>query len=204
MTDSIPAVVDSNFDFVDVVAGDRDLVLTSVGAHVCRLEPRESDLVWHCDLDDGTPTDSDRDPASFVRWVCPTLRTGRSAQRTATPVFDACLRGRGPRSELGTLMKGLGRLAGRTPRQMPGDDSNARYAYTDPAGILDAALRRRIENWPSAKHGDGVVRPAELLSVKSNREGLIVESVSWWGSAPTLDHQIGLALEIAHRLRALR
>jgi len=27
-----------------------------------------------------------------------------------------------------------------------------------------------------------------------------VESVSWWGSAAALDHQIGLALDIAHRL----
>ncbi len=195
-------MVDSNFDFVDVVARDRDLVLTSAGSHVCRLEPRESDLVWFCDLDDGTPTDSDRDPASFVRWVCPTLRTRRSTERTTTPVFDA--RRPGPRSELGTLLKGLGRLAGRKPRQMPGDDSTARYAYTDPAGILDDELLRRIENWPAAKHGDGVVRPAELLSVTSTREGLIVESVSWWGSAPTLDHQIGLALEIARRLTAPR
>ena len=75
---------------------------------------------------------------------------------------------------------------------------------TDPAGILDAALRRRIENWPSARHGDGVVRPAELWSIRITREGLVVQSVSWWGSAPALDHQIGLATDIAQRLAAGR
>ncbi len=69
---------------------------------------------------------------------------------------------------------------------------------------LDAVLRRRIENWPPAQHGDGVVRPAELSSIARNGEGLVVESVSWWGSAPALDHQMGLALDIAHRLTAQR
>jgi hypothetical protein len=53
-------------------------------------------------------------------------------------------------------------------------------------------------------HGDGVVRPAELWSIKSTREGLIVTSVSWWGSAPALDHQIGLAVDIARRMTAQR
>lgn len=195
-------MVASHFDFVDVVAADRDLVLTNADAHVCRLEPRESDLSWHCDLDDGTPTDSDRDPASFVRWVCPALRTGSSETETTIPAFDA--RRTGPQSDLGKLLNRFGRLAARVSRQAPGDDAEGRYAYTDPAGILDVVLRQRIENWPSAEHGDGVVRPAELLSVKCTREGLVVESVSWWGSAAALDHQIELALEIAHRLTAQR
>jgi hypothetical protein len=49
-----------------------------------------------------------------------------------------------------------------------------------------------------------VVRPAELWSIKLTAEGLVVESVSWWGSAPALDHQIVLANDIAHRLAAHR
>lgn len=195
-------MVVSHFDFVDVVVADRDLVVTHATEHVRRLEPRESDLAWHCDLDDGTPTDNDRDPASFVRWVCPALRVGRSATGTAVPLLD--VRRPGPQSDLGKLMKGFGRLAGRASRHTPGDVTAGRFAYTDPAGLLDVALRRRIENWPSAQHGDGVVRPAELWSIKVTGEGLIVGSVSWWGSAPALDHQIGLALEIAHRLTAQR
>jgi len=51
-------------------------------------------------------------------------------------------------------------------------------------------------------HGDGVVRPAELWSIKVTGEGLIITSVSWWGSAPALDHQIALAVDIAGRLTA--
>lgn len=64
----------SHFDFVDIVVVDRNLVVTNAGDHVCRLEPRESALAWYCDLDDGTPT-GENDPGSFVRWVCPALRT---------------------------------------------------------------------------------------------------------------------------------
>ncbi len=51
-------------------------------------------------------------------------------------------------------------------------------------------------------HGDGVVRPAELWPVHVSGEGLVVESVSWWDSAPALDHQIALAVDIADRLTA--
>ncbi len=108
------------------------------------------------------------------------------------------------RSDLGKLVQGIGRLLGRTPARGPGGDTDGRFVYTDPAGILDAGLRQRLENWPSAMHGDGVVRPAELWSIKSTREGLIVLSVSWWGSAPALDHQLGLAVDIANRLTAKR
>ncbi|MEO6997882.1 MAG: hypothetical protein ABI112_07345 [Terracoccus sp.] len=187
----------SRFDFVDVIVTDRDLVVTSGDDHVCRLEPRESDLAWYCDLDDGTPT-GESDPAAFVRWVCPPLRVGPSVSRTAVPLID--VRRPGPHSDLGTLMKKFGRLAGRASRRVPGGDVEGRFVYTDRAGILDAELRRRIENWPPAQHGDGVVRPAELWSITSTGEGLVVESVSWWGSAPALDHQIGLAIDIAHRL----
>ena len=68
--------------------------------------------------------------------------------------------------------------------------------------MLDDALRRRIENWPPAPHGDGVVRPAELSSITCTGEGLVVESVSWWDSAPALDHHLGLAIDIAGRLAA--
>lgn len=130
------------------------------------------------------------------------MRVGRSASGTDVPLVD--VHRPGPQSDLGRLMKGFRRLAGRASRRTPGRDIEERFVYTDPAGILDVALRRRIENWPSAWHGDGVVRPAELWTMKVNGEGLVVESVSWWGSAPALDHQIGLALDIAHRLAALR
>ncbi len=188
----------SDFDFVSVVVADRDLVVTSADHHVCRLEPRESDLAWFCELDDGIPSDTDRDPASFVRWVCPALRLRESATGTAIPLID--VRRAGPQSDLGKLMKGLGRLAGRASRPKPGVDPTGRFVYTDPAGVLDAGLRQRIENWPSAPHGDGVVRPAELWSIACTREGLVVQSVSWWDSAPALDHQIGLAVDIARRL----
>ncbi|HYN29450.1 MAG TPA: hypothetical protein VES95_06220 [Dermatophilaceae bacterium] len=195
-------MVASHLDFVDVVVADRDLVVTSSDDHVCRLEPRESDLAWYCDLDDGTPTADDRDPASFVRWVCPALRVGRPATGTDIPLVD--VRRPGPHSDLGRLIKGFGRLAGRASRRPAEADTEGRFVYADPAGILDVALRRRIEGWPSARHGDGVVRPAELWSIRRNSEGLVVESVSWWGSAPALDHQIGLAVDIAHRLAARR
>lgn len=191
----------SHFGFVDVVVADRGLVVRSAHDHACRLEPRGSDLAWYCDLDDGTPTGED-DPASFVRWVCPALRVGRSATGMAAPLLD--VRRSGPRSDLGRLMKKFGRLAGRASGGGPGDGVDERFVYTDPAGVLDVALRRRIENWPSALHGDGVVRPAELWSIKITGEGLVVESASWWGSAPVLDHQIGLATDIAHRLTAQR
>lgn len=191
----------SQSDFVDVVVTGRDLVVTSAYDHVCRLEPRESDLAWYCDLDDGTPTDTERDPATSVRWVCPAFRVGRSATGTVLPPFEV---GRpGPHSDLGRLMKGLRRLARPATRQMPGDDVEGRFAYTDPAGIIDDALRWRIENWPSAQYADGVARPAELWSIQFTGDGLVVLSVSWWNSAPALDHQIGLGLEIAHRLHLL-
>ena len=187
------------FDFVRAVVADRDLTVTSADAHVCRLEPRESDLAWYCDLDDGTPT-GESDPASFVRWVCPALRVGPSATGMVEPPLD--VRRSGPRSDLGRLMKGLGRIAGRPTRPTSGRDPEGGFVYSDPAGVLDDALRRRIENWPPAPHGDGVVRPAELSSIACTREGLVVESVSWWDSAPALDHHLGLAIDIARRLAA--
>lgn len=190
----------SHFDVVVVVVTDRDLVVTSADDHVCRLEPRTSGLAWYCDLDDGTSSSGESDPASFVRWVCPALRVGRSASGTAAPHLD--VRRPGPHSDLGRLMKEFGRLAARASRRGPGGDDEGRFAYTDPAGILDVALRRRLENWPSAQHGDGVVRPAELWSITLTGQGLVVQSVSWWGSAPALDHQICLALDVAHRLIA--
>ncbi len=194
-------MVASRFDFVDVVAAERDLVLTSVEDHACRLEPRESELEWFCDLDDGTPT-GESDPASFVRWVCPTLRIRSSQAGADDPLVD--VRRPGPQSDLGRLVHGLGRFVGRASRDASRDAVAGRFVYTDPAGILDAGLRRRIESWPSAQHGDGVVRPAELTSIKVTDEGLVVASASWWGSAAALDHQIGLALDLAHRLAGQR
>jgi hypothetical protein len=190
------------YDFISVVVGARDLVVTGAGNHAFRLEPRESVLAWHCDLDDGTPT-GEGDPASFVRWVCPALRAVRSAAATAAtaaPRLD--VRRTGPQSDLGRLAARLGRLAGRWSGSSAGGGSEGRFVYTDPQGVIDAPLRQRIEYWPAAWHGDGVVRPAELWSIHVTGEGLIVDSVSWWGSAPALDHQIALAIDIADRLTA--
>jgi hypothetical protein len=187
----------SHFDFVDIVAANRDLVITHAEKHVCRLEPREPALAWYCDLDDGTPT-GESDPASFVRWVCPALRIGGPAPGAAVPVVD--VHRSGPQSDLGKLAQKFRLFTGRPPE----GGVEGRFVYTDPAGVLDAELRRRIENWPPALHGDGVVRPAELSSIRRTSEGLIVASVSWWGSAPALDHHIGLAVDIAHRLTTQR
>jgi hypothetical protein len=186
-------------DFIDIVAGDRALVVRRADAHHCRVEPREADaLTWHCELDDGYSNDSERDPASYVRWVCPALRVTRAMTAPAVPDLDVSRAG--PQSDLGKLLKGFGRLAGRTRQPAPGTDAEERYVYTDPAGVLDVALRERIESWPSAMHGDGVVRPAELWSIRRTGEGLVVSSSSWWDSAAALDHQIGLAIDVARRL----
>lgn len=186
-------------DFIDEVARSRDLVATRTSDHFVRLEPRDSALAWHCDLDDGTPTSNENDPASYVRWVCPAFRVSGSAG--ATTGSQLVVRRLGPQSDLGRLIGRLGRFGGRKASATDGD-AEERYAYIDPHGIIDLALRQRIEHWPEALHGDGRVRPAELWAIKVNREGLIVESVSWWGSAAALDHQIALALDLADRLQA--
>lgn len=186
-----------SFDFVRAVVAERDLVVTSAFEHACRLEPRHADLAWYCDLDDGTPT-GESDPASFVRWVCPSLRTAPSSTGREAPVVD--VRRAGPGSDLGKLVKRLASLTGRAS----GAEPQGRYVYTDPHGILDADLRRRLESWPPAIHGDGVVRPAELTSISVRSEGLVVASASWWDSAPVLAHQLDLAMDLARRLAALR
>lgn len=191
----------SPFAFIDPVVVDRHLVVTSAYEHACRLEPVAADLSWFCDLDDGTPT-GENDPASSVSWLCPALRLRSSGGATATPLID--VRRSGPQSDLGKLFRGLGRrLGGAAPRPQDTDDG-ARLVYTDPAGILDDALRLRIENWPPALHGDGLVRPAELTSIALTNVGLVVTSVSWWGSTAALDHQIGLAIDIARRVASHR
>lgn len=159
----------SHFHFVDVVVADRDLVVTSAHDHACRLEPRESELAWHCDLDDGTSSSGESDPATHVRWVCPALRIRGTATGTAGPLLDVGQLG--PHSDLGKLIKAFGRLTGRSSERAAGGGTEGRFVYTDPAGILDADLRRRIEHWPSAPHGDGVVRPAELSAISITREG---------------------------------
>jgi hypothetical protein len=194
--------VASHFAFVEIVAADRDLVVTRADDHVCRLEPRAPGaLAWHCVLSDGTSNDSERDPASYVSWVCPALRLARPGMSSGIPPVEVSRAG--PQSDLGKLLKGLGRL-GRARTATPEGASGPRYVYTDPAGVLDAGLRRRIERWPPAMHGDGVTRPVELSSIRRTGEGLIVSSTSWWGSAPALDHQIALALDLAARLAAHR
>ena len=186
-------VTASAHGFIDDVARARGLRVTRRGAHSARLQPAGEPPAWFCELEEGVP-DGENDPASFVRWVCPALRTSFSA---GSPPLE--VRRPGPHSDLGRIGAWFGRLAGR---QSP-TAAEGRYAYTDPHGILDARLRHRLEHWPDAVHGDGIVRPAELWSIKVTREGLVVTSVSWWGSAPALDHQIGLAVDIAGRLTAL-
>ena len=181
--------------FIDDVARARGLLVTRSDARTARLQPVGEPPDWYCDLDDGTPT-GESDPASFVRWVCPGLRTLRSA---GSPILD--VHRLGLQSDLGRIGAWFGRLAGRSPSTEA--EAVGRFAYTDPHGIVDAALRLRVEHWPDAVHGDGRVLPAELLSMQVTGEGLVVTSVSWWGSAPALDHQIGLALDVAQRLTAL-
>jgi hypothetical protein len=192
-------VVASSNDFIQAVAHARGLLVTATGSHVFRLEPPGEFPGWYCDLDDGTPT-GESDPASFVRWVCPTLRAVRSPGASTTPQLD--VHRPGPHSDLGRIVSWLGRLAARSPGPPAAAGAEGRYAYTDPHGILDAQLRNRIEHWPEAPHGDGVVRPAELWSVRVTGEGLVVTSVSWWNSAPALEHQIALAVDISDRLTA--
>jgi hypothetical protein len=192
-------VVASPNDFIDVVARARGLLLTGTGGHVFRLEPRGEAPAWYCDLDDGTPT-GENDPASFVRWVCPALRVVRSPTASVTPPLD--VHRPGPHSDLGRIVSWFGRLAGRSPGPASAAGAEGRYTYTDPHGILDAQLRHRVEHWPAALHGDGVMRPAELWSIQVTGEGLVITSVSWWSSAPALDHQIALAVDIAGRLTA--
>jgi len=184
----------TRFAFVDEVAAARDLVMTSAGPHVCRLEPRDSTrFAWTCDLDDGTPTSNENDPASSVRWLSPTFRVPRHGAAAGPAPLD--VRRQGPHSDLGRLVARFGRLVGLGP-----DDHAGELVWTDPSGILDADLRHRAEHWPLAPHGDGVVRPAELRSLRVDGVGLVVDSASWWDSAAALDHQIGLALDVAERL----
>lgn len=192
-------MVASANDFIDAVARARGFLVTARGEHVFRLEsPGGESPTWYCDLDDGTPT-GENNPASFVRWVCPQLRVVRSPTTSRIPLLD--VHQPGPHSDLGRIVAWFGSLAGRSSGRST-TDVEGRYAYIDPHGILDAQLRHRVEHWPAAMHGDGVVRPAELWSIKITGEGLVVTSVSWWGSAPALDHQIALAVDIAGRLTA--
>ena len=183
----------SSNGFVDDVARARRLLVTRRGGHEARLQPAGEPPDWYCDLQEGVP-DGENDPASYVRWVCPALRTMHSA---GSPILD--VHQRGPHSDLGRLVAWFGRRAGRSSSPA----AEEKYAYTDPQGILDPQLRQRVEHWPDAVHGDGVLRPAELWSIQVTREGLVVTSVSWWGSAPALDHQIALAVDVAARLTAV-
>lgn len=187
-------------DFVHEVAAARDLVVTGAGVHAMRLEPRASALPWYCDLDDGTPT-GEADPASSVSWVCPALRVRRAGAGSTGPLLDVSRPG--PHSDLGRWAARVGRLLGGRQRDAPDGDAPGRFVVTDPQGVFDTDLRRRMEHWPVARHGDGTMRPAELWSIRTTGAGLVVTSVSWWGSAAALDHQIALAVDIAGRLVAL-
>jgi len=182
-------------DFIASVVAARDLVFTSTHDHDWQIEPRESALSWHCDLFDGTPT-GENDPSSHARWVSPSLRLVRSDAGRAVPPID--VRRSGPQSDLGRLAARFGRLLG------VGDDPTSvdSHVYTDPLGVIDAPLRDRIENGPTAMHGDGVVRTVGLTSIRVTGEGLVVLSAGWWDSAAALDHQIALAIDVATRLAA--
>ncbi len=182
-------------DFIATVVAARDLVLTNVQDHDWRIEPRESALAWHCDLFDGTPT-GDNDPSTYVRWVAPSLRLVRPD--AGRPVPPLAVRRGGPQSDLGRLAAGLGRLLRGGGEKAPADS----HVYTDPLGVIDAALRDRIEHGPSAMYSDGVVRPADLSAIRVTFEGLVVSSAGWWDSAPALDHQLALAIDVATRLTA--
>ena len=134
----------SSSDFIDDVARARGLLVTRVGAPTARLQPAGEPPGWYCDLSEGIP-DGENDPASYVRWVSPALRTVDPA---GSPTLE--VHRRGPHSDLGRIAAWFGRLAGRSSPTAEG-----RYAYTDPHGIMDALLRHRVEHWPDALHGDG-------------------------------------------------
>ena len=135
--------------FIDDVARARGLLVTRRGAHSARLQPAGEPPAWYCDLSEGVP-DGENDPASFVVWVCPALRTVHSA---GPPTLD--VHRSGPHSDLGRIAAWFGRLAGRSSSPA----AEGLYAYTDPHGILDAQLRHRVEHWPDAVHGDGSCVP---------------------------------------------
>ncbi|GEM_PF-4483654 len=188
--------------FIDEVVRTRDLVVTHASGPSFRLEPRESPFPWHCDLvDEYSEFDDDNmvSGAAHVRWVCPSLRKVRTATATEGPELD--VHRTGPHSDLGKLVARFGRLLGKPSGGEAGPGTEGRYVYTDPHGVIDAPLRQRLENWPKATGGDRVVRPAELWDIHFTAEGLIVSSSGWWDSAPALDHHIGLAVDIATRLR---
>lgn len=184
-------------EFIDEVVHARDLVVTSAHEHAWRVEPREAALDWFCDLDDGTPTSNENDPPSSVRWVCPALRLRRTATGSGVRTLD--VRRAGPSSDLGRLMAPLRQLLARGADR-EGDRREDRFVYTDPHGVLDGPLRQRVEHWPAAPHGEGDVWTAEPVSVRVTGEGLVVASTSVWGSAPALNHQIALGVDIADRL----
>ena len=184
-------------DFVASVVAARDLVVTTAHEHAWRVEPRESALPWHCDLDDGTPT-GESDPAPSITWVCPSLRAWRDA--SDVPQLD--VHQPGPHSDLGRAVARIGSLLGWTSGRPAAAES--RYVYTDPQEIIDDALRRRIEHWPTTGHGDVDGPPPQLWSIRVTRAGLLVDSTCCWGNAPAFDHQIGLAIDLADRLRARR
>jgi hypothetical protein len=190
------------YGFIDDVARARDLIVSAAaGDHSFRLEPRESTLAWHCDLNDGTPT-GDTEKAPFIRWVCPALRVKRNDGSTTAVPLD--VHRPGPHSDLGRAAAWLRRRAGSSSGRMAQSEVDAGYAYTDPHGIIDDALRQRLEHWPPARRENGVVQPAELWSITITGEGLIVSSLSWWNNAAALDHQITLSIDIAQRLIAVR
>jgi hypothetical protein len=189
------------YDFINEVALARDLVVSGPGDHSFRLEPRAATLAWHCDLHDGTPT-GDTDPASSIRWVCPALRLKRTDGSTTAVQLD--VHRPGPHSDLGRMAAWFGRRVGRWAGRTVHAGVEARYAYTDPLGVIDDELRQHIERWPSARRENGVIQPAELWSITITGEGLIVSSVSWWNNAAALDHQIALSIDIANRLIALQ
>lgn len=72
----------------------------------------------------------------------------------------------------------------------------------DNTGVADLSLLAWLDGWPPAWFGDGDVRPVTGCSVVLTQHGLRVETERWWSSAPALDRQIDLGLEVARRLVA--
>jgi len=62
-TDYHASVAGSHFHFVDVVVADRDLFGHECARPPLPAGPRESELAWHCDLDDGTSSSGESAPA---------------------------------------------------------------------------------------------------------------------------------------------
>ncbi len=76
------------------------------------------------------------------------------------------------------------------------------WRLIDNTGVADPSLLAWLDGWPPAWCGPHDVRPVTGCSVVLTQHGLRVETEGWWSSAPALDRQIDLGVEVARRLVA--